>query len=193
MESFAQEPAVELRTGVWQKPVSLEMLSEPHGLHNYAEYREVLHASRNSQENVHFWARYGLARFLGRRCRHLSTSLRINCSSLVEDEYGQLLTFFRMASPMLVELEQRLPSAEDFALRVQDYSSLNRLLSRDLAVDDDVLHWARFGVFEGVDSWRHVSDMVLTGKMPLLELRGVTHEPETFIRHADMLTAAHNR
>ena len=179
------------RTAVPQKPVTQAMLDEPHGLHNFAEYREVMDAVKNAPENQYFWARYGLTRYLGRRCRHLGTSLRVNCSSIAEDEFDQWLCFLRMTAPMLRELEQFLPSMEDCVLRVQDYSSLNRLLSQKQESENNVQYWARFGIFEGIDSWRHMSTMVLDGKMPLLELKGITHEPEAFIRHADLLIAEH--
>lgn len=181
----------ELRNSVPQKPVSQAMMSEPHGIHNYAEYREVIDATKNRQENVFFWARYGLNRLLGRVCRQLNASLRFNCSSIADDEYDKWLCFLRVVAPMQRELEQCLPSTEDFAIRVQDYSSLNRLLSKEQASGDNVLYWARYGVFEGLESWRLMSNMVISNKIPPIELRGVTHEPEAFLRHADLLIAAH--
>lgn len=187
----AYDEPLELRNAVSQKPVTEEMLRETHGRHNFAEFREVIDAASGRQENLHFWARYGLTRYLGRLCRHLGTSLRYNCSSIAIDEYEQWIHFLRVAWPMLKELETSLPGFEDYVIRVQDYTSLNRLLSQDQVLGGNVLHWARVGVFEGVDSWRHMSKMVLSGKMPMLPLRGVAHEPDAFLRHAELLLAAH--
>lgn len=188
--ALLEAPTV-FRSGVAQKPITQAMLDEPHGPHNFNEYREVIEAVRGDEGNLHFWARYGLTRRLGRFCRHLNSSLRVSCRSIADDEFDIWLGFLRVAGPMLRELEQSPPDWAEFACKVQDFKGLGDILERS-PVGDNLVYWARFGVFEGVASWVHMSEMNLRNPTMRVELEGVPHDPQSYIRDAALLIASHD-
>lgn len=164
------------------------MLSEQHGMHNYAEYAEVVEAVRGSQDILTYWARYGLSRHLGRVCRQLHTALQFNAQSIAEDEHDIWLTFLRVAGPMARELEENLPEFSEYVAKAQDFETLNELLGRSAGASN-VLHWARVGVVEGVQSWRHMSEMIAEKRMAPVDLDGIAHDPEAYVRDADLFLA----
>ncbi|WP_274643863.1 hypothetical protein [Pseudomonas serbica] len=148
-----------------QKPVTEAMLCEPHGRHNYHEYRHVLTVSSGSAEGIHFWARYGLLRTLHRNCSWFHAALRFNSSHLAADEYEQGLDYLRTVDPLRREFFDTNATIEAFVLAITDYAAIERLLEQPADADQDVVHWAWRGVILGLESWRHMATMILAGKM----------------------------
>lgn len=174
---------------VAQKPVTEAMLSTAHGTHNYEEYRRVLTASSGSAESIHFWARYGVLRILHRTSSWLHAALRFNSSHLPEDEYEHGLDYLRAVNPMQREFSDAKDTIEAFVLAVTDYATIGRLLEQPVDTDQDVLYWALRGATLGMESWRHMTKMILNGQIDLSEMSVQCHDLTEFMERSEALLA----
>jgi hypothetical protein len=170
-----------------QKPVTEAMLSTAHGTHNYEEYRRVLSASSGCAEGIHFWARYGVLRILHRTSSWLHAALRFNSSNLPEDEYEHGLDYLRAVNPMQREFSEAKDTIEAFVLAVSDYAAIERLLVQPVDTDQDVLYWARRGVTLGLESWRHMTNMITTGRIQPIEMDIPCPDLTEFMERSDLL------
>jgi hypothetical protein len=172
---------------VAQKPMTEAMLSKSHGTYNYGEYRRVLTVSNGSSENIHFWARYGVLRILHRTSSWLHAALRFNSSHLPVDEYEHGLDYLRAVNPIQRQFSDAKDTIEAFVLAVSDYAAIERLLEQPADTDQDVLYWARRGVTLGMESWRHMTKMILAGQMELIEMSVECPDFNEFMKRSAVL------
>jgi hypothetical protein len=167
------------------------MRREPHGLHNLHEYRSVLAECGDSQEDVHFWARFGLHRMVHRYYVGLKSALEFDASSLDADEQAQAMSYLAEIGEILATAELGRPAMDEGTSRVQDFAALDTLLSLTASEPSNVMYWARIGVIEGLRSWRFMSEQVLSGKLEAIVLEGLAYAPETFLSHVESLALKH--
>jgi hypothetical protein len=170
-----------------QKPVTDAMKSKPHGTHNYQEYRRVLTASCGSPEFIHYWAQDGVLRILHRSSSWFHAALRFNSKNMPEDEYEYGLDYLRAVDPILREFSVFKGTVKAFVLAVSDYSAIERLFDQPADADPDVLYWAQRGIIMGLESWRHMASLILTGKMQPIEMDIPCPDLQEFMMRSESL------
>lgn len=174
-----------------QKSVTQDMRSEPHGVHNYDEYRQVMSVAATSSENIHYWAHYGIIRTLHRRSAWTNAALRANLGQIPDDEIDLCLDYVRAVGPIFNEFHRSSNGREEFFLRVCDHTASEKLLSLDAYADQNVLHWAKIGLVEGLKSQRFMCGLIMSGEMGASLLELFDQDPAVFIERCDKLLVDH--
>jgi hypothetical protein len=74
-------------------------------------------------------------------------------------------------------------------LAVTDYAAVERLLEPPADADQDVLYWARRGATLGLESWRFMVNLIITGKMQPIDMAISYPDLTEFMERSEVLLA----
>ncbi|MBI6885872.1 hypothetical protein [Pseudomonas putida] len=174
-----------------QKPVTLEMRSEPHGRFNYDEYAHVLSVASDHSDDLSFWARWGVNQIMNRMLIWYMNELRFGGEGfLPSDEQDQALDYLRAVGPISRAAEPLKPAPLDFVGRVQDIASCERILSMTQHEDENLLYWAKKGVVLGLDGWKAMSSLAPKIIEVFADMPGEKPNFEAFLPECERLLEA---
>jgi hypothetical protein len=181
MSQSVRHPAVE------QKPVTDEMRTRRHGVHNVEEFRRVLAETRNKPGAISFFAFEGAYRALNDPYLWTQSHLARNTRFIPDDEVDICLDVLIHAGPLLREFG-REASRERFLLHLNNTPACEEILGFANTSDDPLIYWAKQGLRHSLQIERMLTLNVQNGTIPVESVvGGLSPDLDLFMAESERL------